>query len=429
MALTISPEVFQSEEKILSSGPSTSQTFLGLGSILWRIAFVTGIAQLSVSIWIWQFAISLEPILNPLQIGLTFTIGALASLVGYPIAGAMADVLGRKRTLLASFIPQIVGLTALYLLPTWPLVLFSFGLHSFGWSFVLVISKAMPADIIAGTTGPDASRKFAMVLMPAFLVDGISPIIAVFLISIGFSMHSLLLIGIVAAGVALAAAARFVVESMNPETRKKIQDSTRRPLRDLGRSFWIFTGGMVGYYIAWGMSLPYIGILIISEWSIGLDIYGLSSSIFSLATVTLMYSLSGFSGRDTKSGLTISLFANAIIMTTLGLGSGTLLLILLNLIWAAPIVVWITAETVLTINGVPSEMKGRALGIYQFATSATGLIGAPLGALVWIMGGNLRFLWIVSGVLAIGFAVIVWMAMIRVKIHKGKSKKRIDLVP
>jgi MFS family permease len=428
MALCPPQETIQSAEEPLYSGLSTRQTFLGLTSTLWRIAFVTGIAQLSVSIWIWEFAISLEPILTPWQIGLTFTAGTLAALLGYPIAGAMADTLGRRNTLIISFIPQIGGLAALYLFPVWPLLPMAYGIQSFGWSFVLVVSRAIPADAISLDSASDASRKLTMVLMPAFLVDGMSPVLAVFLLSFGFPLSSLLLIGIIAATASLIATELFVRETLLFRTRQKTIESPGTPLRQLGRPFWIFTGGMIGYYIAWGMSLPYLGILIVSDWSIGVDLYGFVSGAFSLTSVSIMYSLSGLTGRNTKSGLTLSLVGNAVVMTFLGLGFGTWLFIILNIIWAGPIVVWISAENVLTINGVPQEMKGRALGTYQFATSATGVLGAPLGAFIWSMTGNLRFLWVVSGVLAAGFALVVWTSLIRVKIHRGQSKKHLDNV-
>ncbi|TFH06827.1 MAG: hypothetical protein E4H14_09885, partial [Candidatus Thorarchaeota archaeon] len=108
---------------------------LGLNGKLWRFALVAGIAQLSVSIWTWQFAIFLDSFLTPLDIGLTFTIGTLASLVGYPISGMIADIVGRKKTMVFAFIPLCLGLFMLFLIPTWPFVITSYALTQFGWSF------------------------------------------------------------------------------------------------------------------------------------------------------------------------------------------------------------------------------------------------------------------------------------------------------
>ena len=76
------------------------------------------------------------------------------------------------------------------------------------------------------------------------------------------------------------------------------------------------------------------------------------------------------------------------------------------------------------VNGVPQNMKGTAIGMFSSTTSATGLFAAPLGAIVWSISGSLRFLWILSGALAIGFAVLAWFALKRVKLHIGKAKQK-----
>ncbi|MFW9909967.1 MAG: MFS transporter [Candidatus Thorarchaeota archaeon] len=415
--MSLAPELVRSEEAILSSGLSTRRTFLSLNSVLWRLALVTGIAQLSVSIWIWQFALTLESFLPPFEIGLTFAVGSLAALLGYPLSGILADKIGRKNSLVISFIPQIAGILLLFLFPLWPLVLFAYGLQSFGWSFVLVISRAIPADEINLDSGTDATRKMTMVLMPSFVVDGISPILAVILLYSGFALPSLLLIGVLAAVFAMLFSATQIKETLvnatEPAPKMQITDT----LRSLGRSFWKFTAAMVGYYLAWGMAIPYIGILSVRECGVSLEVYGIASSVFSLASVSMMYTLSGIAGKRTKSGLVISLAGNSVVMTALGLGSEAWLLILLNMLWAAPIVVWIATEVILTVNGVPSNMKGRALGIYQLAISITGLMAAPVGAYIWTYSGSLRFLWVVSGILAISFTSVAWWVLKRVKIR------------
>jgi MFS family permease len=415
-------EIVRTEEAILSSGLSTRRTFLSLNNVLWRLALVTGIAQLSVSIWVWQFALTLESFLPPFEIGLTFAVGSFASLLGYPLSGIMADKIGRKISLVISFIPQIAGILLLFLLPIWPLVLVAYGLQSFGWSFVLVMSRAIPADEINLASGADATRKMTMVLMPSFVVDGISPILAVLLLYSGFTLPSLLLIGVLAAVFAMFFSITQIKETLVPVTVTELKIPVTDTLRSLGRSFWKFTAAMVGYYLAWGMAIPYLGILSVREWGVSLEVYGIATSVFSLASVSMMYTLSGVAGTRTKSGLVLSLAGNSIVMTALGLGSEAWLLILLNMVWAAPIVVWIATEVVLTVNGVPPHMRGRALGIYQLAVSTTGLIAAPIGAFIWMYSGSLRFLWVVSGILAISFTSVAWWILKRVKIRTAVKK-------
>jgi MFS family permease len=423
MALSLPQELTYTEETILSSGLSVRRSFLGLNSTLWRLALVTGIAQFSVSIWIWNFVIFLEPIIDPWLLGLTLAAGTFTTLFGYPIAGLLADKIGRRRTLVFSFIPQIMGLVLLFIYPVWPVVLVAYGLHSFGWSFVLVISRAMPADEIANETAPKASRKLTMVLMPSFLVDGISPIFAVLLMTVGLGMGTLLLVGALAAGVSMIVSGLLVKESSKFIKNRNQEVKVNAPLTKLGRPFWKFTTVMLGYYMAWGMAIPYLGILCVTEWGINVEIYGLTWSAFSLTSVSLMYNLSGLTGRNIKAALLVSLSGNGMIMALLGAGSGVLLLFALNILWAAPIVVWISAEAVLSINGVPEEMKGRALGVFQLLISIIGLVAAPLGAIVWTLSGSLRFVWILAGVLSAIFAVLIWKLMRGVRLHNLKPSK------
>lgn len=382
---------------------------LGLNGKLWRLALVAGIAQLSVSIWTWQFAIFLDTFLTPWDIGLTFTIGTLAALVGYPISGAMADYFGRKKTMIFAFVPLCLGLFMLFILPTWPFVVVSYGLTQFGWSFIIIISRAMPADEIAKEHLPDSTKKFTMVLMPAFLMDGISPILAVFLIQSGASLNYLLLIGAVAGLFALLLTILFVQETLHPETKRKAQLESKISVRKLGQKFWYFTGGMVGYYLAWGLAIPYLGPLSVDEWGIDISTYGLTWSVFSLSTVILMYSLSSFADRGRRRALIVGLIVNAIIMILFGIGSGVLTMFALNILWAGPIVIWIGVERSLAIDGVVEQFKGRALGTYQLITSVTGLIATPVGALIWEFTSSLRFLWIISGLLALlSVSMIYW---------------------
>jgi MFS family permease len=427
MVMSPPQEVVQTAEEVVCSPLPAQSSFLGLDSALWRLAIVTGVAQLSASIWVWQFAISLESFLLPWQIGVTFAVGSLAALVGYPVSGFMADQFGRKRSLVLSFIPQTAGILLLFLLPVWPLVLIAYGLESFGWAFILVISRAIPADRIDTKSNSQASRQMTMVLLPSFIVDGISPVLAVVLLQYGFNVQSLLLLGAFAAGIGMLLAIAFVEETL-PQAPEDIDLSeSRGTLRSLGKPFWKFTGAMIGYYVAWGMAIPYIGILSVREWGVSLEVYGISSSVFSLASVTMMYTLSGLAGKRTKMGLVLSLAGNSVVMAAMGLGSQAWLLILLNMIWAAPIMVWIATEVILSVNGVPSGMKGRALGLFQLAVSATGLLAAPLGAMVWEYTGSLRLLWVLSGSLAVGFTMVVWWALKRVKIRHLRSNQKTEI--
>lgn len=386
---------------------------LGLNGTLWRLAIVAGVAQLSVSIWTWQFAIFLDGFLSPWDVGLTFTVGALAALVGFPISGAFADYFGRKKTMSFAFLPLCIGLFLLYSMPTWPFVAGSYGLTQFGWSFIIIISRAMPADEIANKQLDDPTKKFTMVLMPAFLMDGLSPIVAVFLLEANIRFKYLLLMGAVAGIVALGLTAAFVRETLHRETIIKAKRETKIPIRKLGPKFWFFTGGMVGYYIAWGLAIPYIGPLCVTAWGMDVTVFGFTWSVFSLTTVAIMYGLSSLADAGRKRALIGSLFLNAIVMILFGIGSGVVMMFALNIVWAAPIVVWIGVERTMAIDGVAEQFKGRALGTYQLIMSATALIATPAGALIWEITSSLRTLWIFSGLLALLSVTFVYWGIYR----------------
>ncbi|NHI82729.1 MAG: MFS transporter [Candidatus Thorarchaeota archaeon] len=424
MVLIRPMEAVQLPEARLHTGSSAQRTFLSLNSSLWRLAVVAGIAQFSVSVWVWTFAVFLEPILDPLQIGLTFSIGSLAALAGYPISGVTADFIGRKKALIFSFIPQIAGLYLLWTHPIWPVIPIAYGLHSFGWSFVLVVSRAMPADQITSDDGPNASRKMTMVLLPTFLMDGLSPLIAVLLLNAGFAQSSLLGLGTILALVSMIASVVLVKETMPRHLMKNAKNGGHVPLHSLGGPFWKFTLAMVGYYAAWGMMIPYFGILSVVDWGLSLEFYGLAWSAFSLATATLMYNLSGIAGRRVRKALVFSLLANGGIMIVLGIGTGPVLFFILNVAWSVPIVIWISTERLLSINGIPEEMKGRALGVFQTVISSTGLFAAPLGALLWVYLDSLRMLFLVSGVLALILSLVVWRSMLSVDVTTFRPKQR-----
>ena len=269
----------------------------------------------------------------------------------------------------------------------------AYSLQYFGWSFILVISRTIPADEIS-TIGPTETRKITMVLMPAYAVDAASPVIAVVLLQLGLQVHTLLLVGAMAALVAMVLTATFVRDTYDPMATLERENIFDNPLKELGNPFWKFTLIMFGYYAAYGMAIPYLGILSVNEWGVSIDTFGFVSSVFSIVTVLMMYTLSGIAGHSAKVGLFLSLIGNSIVMMAIGMGSGVWMLVLLNGIWAAPIIIWTAAEGVLTVNGVPSDMRGTALGLFSSTTSATGLFAAPLGALVWSISGSLRFLWL-----------------------------------
>ncbi len=406
MDTTESPEAAESAQR-----RTGQRSILGLSDNLWRLALVVGVAQFSWSIWGWLFGIFLETIVEPWQMALTFSAGTIAMILGFPISGYVADMVGRKRTMVFSFIPLSIGILMLALIPIWPLLPLAYGLASFGWSFVLIISKAVPADEIAADGGRNAARRFTMILLPAFLVDGLSPAIASGFLIVGLAAKELLLMGAGGAIVAMFATILFVKESLSVDIRNSAREGTKVPFRNLGRTFWILAAGMLPFMFVFNMALPYFGNLCVGEWGIDPATFGLTWSAFSLTSVLLMYAASGWTDRSVRGALLIGIVANALILIAFGVGSGVLMLFLFNILWAVPVMFWIGAERALVVSDISNEMKGRALGFYSVLMSSTSLLAAPFGAYVWTTTGSLRVLWVLAGVLGLDFAILLALSL------------------
>jgi MFS family permease len=388
-----------------------SSGLLGLSRSLWRLAIVVGIAQFSVSIWNWEFSIFLETFLEPWQMGLTFSTSTLASLIGYFLSGTIADRIGRRKTMMLAFLPAILGVFSLANYPVWPLIPLEYASFMFGWSFIVIMSRAIPADEIQKTGGHNAARRFTMVLMPAFLVDGISPAIGATLLNLGFFSRDLHIMAGIGAIVACVATYFLVQESLAGEIIERTKRGPLVSFRRLGSNFWKLTIGMFAFIFFFNSALAYYGNIIVGEWGLDETTFGYAWSGFSIAMVLLMHTISGYVDRGLKKSLFLAVLGNGIVIIAFSFGSGAWTLFLLNFIWAVPVVMWIGAERTLVVHDVDEENKGRALGTYQFIASSTNLVAAPFGAYIWTITGSLRTLWMVSGIGGIIAAMFLGAAL------------------
>jgi len=92
----------------------------GLTTNLWRLALVIGVGQFSMSVWSWQFGIFIETLIEPWQMGLTFTASSIAGILGVPLSGYVSDFIGRRKTLLIAYIPMAIGLFLTFLILLYP---------------------------------------------------------------------------------------------------------------------------------------------------------------------------------------------------------------------------------------------------------------------------------------------------------------------
>ena len=87
--------------------------------------------------------------------------------------------------------------------------------------------------------------------------------------------------------------------------------------------------------------------------------------------------------------------------------------------------IWIGSERVLIVEGIDSSMKGRALGTYQVLMSSTNLIALNVGAWIWTFSGSLRYLWYVSGWLALLSLIPLGLALFSMKTPSESESKQV----
>jgi len=381
---------------------------LGLSGNLQRLALVTGIAQFAMSVWAWQFGIFLQAKLNQLwQIGITFSIGTFAMILGYAISGTLADYIGRRNVMKVAFIPMFSGLLALRFFPVWPLIPLEYATIQIGWAFILIMTSAMPADEIAQTSGVNAARTFNMVVLPAFLIDGTSPILAGFLLNVGYVAGDLHLLAAIGAIVAMVATHYGVRESLSEDVIEKAKAGSIITLRGLGRNFWIFVSGMLGFGFLMALAFPYLGNLVVNEWGVSEPLYAIAWGGWSFTCAITMYGVGSATDRNIRFALIAGLFSTAFVVGLYSYGHTILDLLIVNILLAVPIVIWSGAEKTLAVNGVSNEMKGRALGTYQFLMASTRLVGQFTGSLLWDHFGSLRIVFGISSMA--GMILVIWV--------------------
>lgn len=401
--------VTSSSETIPVVMGSRSRKILGLNMNLWRLALVTGVAQFSMSIWGWEFSIFLEinVLLAKWQIGLALSIGTFAMILGYMASGIISDFIGRKNTMAISFIPMAIGLIGMWLNPTWPFIALEYALNQFGWASVLVITAAIPADEIAATGGSNSARTFTVVLLPAFVVDGLSPVLGGIMLEAGYSASYLHLIAAIGSLVALIATALFVRESLSKDVISKAKRGPIITIRGLGRNFWKFVLGISGFIFFLRSAVPYLGNLTVGEWGISPAFYGYAWSFYSITSAVILYSAGTLADRNVKAAQIFALAGNAVIVLAFSLVEGFLFLIVLNALWSFPVALWIGAENTIVAGSVPEEKKGRALGTYRYVLSIIALFAYSFGAYVWDLGGSLRNLYFFVGIECLLFTIIL----------------------
>ncbi|MHA1862144.1 MAG: hypothetical protein ACTSWA_00140 [Candidatus Thorarchaeota archaeon] len=396
--------------------------FLGLSSNLWRLAAVLAIAQFSTALWKWEFSIFLEGFLQPWQMGVVFSSATFTGLIASIFSGYLADFIGRKKTIALGFIPIAIGLLTLSYFPVWPFIPIQYGLVWFGMSTSRLMSRAIPADEIAADDGLKPARRLMMVMMPLWFVDGLGPLAGTFLFSIGYQSGDLHLIGAFLAILTFVSAIVLLRESLGSEVIKKARAGPKIAIRNLGRSFWLLTIGMIGFSFSWMMAIPLIGNLSVGPWGVDTITYGLTWSLFSVVVAIIMYPTSILADRNLKATLLAGTIGNGIIFVWFSLGSGALMMYLINFLWAIPFVMYIGAEGSLIILVVSEETKGRALGTYQLMMMIVGMIAQLVGVMIWEITDSLRVVYSVAGFTMLASSVLLIVLLMFIRLPKNANE-------
>ncbi|MFW9800832.1 MAG: hypothetical protein ACFFD9_10370, partial [Candidatus Thorarchaeota archaeon] len=131
--------------------------------------------------------------------------------------------------------------------------------------------------------------------------------------------------------------------------------------------------------------------------------------------------VSGLADRNLKKALTLAIVWNAFMILGFSFSGGLLALIVFNIVWALPVVLWIGAERTLVVADVEEQDKGRALGTYQFMMTSTNLVAAPFGAFLWTTTGSLRSVWVFSGIAGLIAAVVLVVALRSMVAEKSRE--------
>ena len=179
---------------------------------------------------------------------------------------------------------------------------------------------------------------------------------------------------------------------------------------------------MIGYVFSWSSAIPFLGNLSVGPWNVDTVTYGLTWSLFSLTSAIIMYPASMLADRNLKATLLAGVLGNGLIFLWFSQGSGVIMMYLINFVWAIPFVLWTGSVKSIIVLVVSEEVKGRALGTYDFLMGLVGVTAQLFGATVWEISGSLRVVYGAAGIITLVTSVLIFILLRFIHIPKSHNE-------
>jgi predicted MFS family arabinose efflux permease len=307
------------------------------------------------------------------QVGFTIGLYGMGNVLGSQIGGALADRIGRRRTLLLGLCSGAAAMLALGLVET-PLLIAvcAFALGLLGESHRPAM-QAMVADLVPPA---DRARAYGLIYWALNLGFALGAMLAGLLAKVSYL---LVFVGDALATLAYAAVVISCLEETRPQssTQGPALSSLLVPLRDrVFLAFWILTVGTASVFMQFAVTLP----LAMTHDGLSPAVFGRALAVNGILIVLVQPWASPLLARFRRSA--VMAFGSAMI----GVGFGLTAFAHSALFYTFTVAIWSLGEiAVLPISAsvvadlAPPELRGTYQGAYNIAWALSWVLGPVMG--------------------------------------------------
>ena len=238
------------------------------------------------------------------SIGLLISVYTLPNFLFAPLAGVMADRLGRRRLLIPSlFLFGIFG-GACALAPDFKTLLILRGLQGLGGAPLMGVPGAIIGDLFSGQKRAEAMGLSTTIMYVGYVVY---PLLGGALANFAWNYAFLpFLIAIPVGLIALVS-----LRCPEPQSKQSLKDYLGNALRYLKslKVLWLFSATVITYILLYGAYLTYFGFFLEDRFHASPFTIGLFLSILGLTTAVTSSQLGRLSKRFSVASLIIGAFA------------------------------------------------------------------------------------------------------------------------